>query len=168
MLDRDWTAPLDLSAIRLDLPGLTVTATDPGPMTLVSGDIAAALSATGLGTAQGWPGEAQGARYAIRTGIYHALLVGVDLAGGWHGGFGATEASDALATFVLEGPATQLALDRLGEISLARPSPAASFLIAGYRAILYRHDGALRLHVSRPMADAFATHLAAVFADLRA
>lgn len=168
MLDRDWNAPLDLAAFRLDLPGLTVISTDPGPMTLVCGDVAAALSATGLGRAQGWPGQAQGAKYAIRTGIDRVLLVGVDLAGGWHGSFGATEAGDALTTFALEGSDVQRALDRLGEIALTRPSPAASFLIAGYRAILYRHDGALRLHVSRPLADAFAAHLAAVFADLRA
>lgn len=168
MLDRDWTAPRDLGTFRLDLPGLSVTTTDPGPMTLVAGDIAAALAAAGLDPAQGWPGAAEGAAYAIRTGIDRALLVGIGMPGGWHGAFGATEASDALATFVLKGPALQAALDRLGEIALTRPSPAASFLIAGYRAILYRHEDALRLHVPRPLAEAFAAHLTALFADLGA
>lgn len=166
MLDRDWPTLVDLAAFRMDLAGLTVTTCDPGPMTQVAGDISAALAQFGLPSAHGWPGTASGAAYAIRTGVDRALLIGVELAGGWHGAFGATEASDALATFMLEGPALPEALARLGEIGLDRPSPSAAVLIAGYRAVLYRHDAALRLHVSRPVAHAFADHLAAAFADL--
>lgn len=166
MLDRDWPARADLSAFRLDLPGLTVTTIDPGAMTFVTGQLDAALSHFGLGQTHGFPGTASGPSYAIRTGIDRALVVGHDLAGGWHGEFGATEASDALTTFVLEGPASPTALLRLGEIALTRPSASASFLIAGYRAALYRHEGALRLHVSRPLAEAFARQLSAVLADL--
>lgn len=106
--------------------------------------------------------------YAIRTGIDRALVVGHDLAGGWHGAFGATEASDALTTFVLQGPAMSAGLLRLGEISLTRPSASATFLFAGYRGVLYQHEAALRLHVSRPLAPAFAGHLEAVLADMTA
>ena len=168
MLDRSWPAPADLSTFRLDLPGLTVMTIDPGAMTLVTGQLDAALSHFGLDLTHGWPGTASGPSYAIRTGIDRALVVGHDLAGGWHGAFGATEASDALTTFVLQGPAMSAALLRLGEISLTRPSVSATFLFAGYRGVLYRHEAALRLHVSRPLAPAFAGHLEAVLADMTA
>jgi hypothetical protein len=168
MLDRDWPSPADLSAFRIDLPGLIVTTIDPGPMTIVAGQLDAALRHVGLDQAYGWPGTASGPNYAIRTSVDRVLVVGHELAGGWHGAFGATQASDAMTTFVLQGPALPAALLRLGEITLSRPSASASFLIAGYRTVLYQHEGALRLHVSRPLVQGFAGHLAAVMADLAA
>jgi hypothetical protein len=166
MLDRDWPLPTDLSAFRIDLPGLIMTTIDPGPMTLVTGRLDAALRYLGLDQTYGWPGTASGPNYAIRTGVDRELVVGHELAGGWHGAFGATEASDAMTTFVLQGPALPAALLRLGEIALSSPSASATLQIAGYRTILYQHEEALRLHVSRPLAQGFAEHLAAVMAEL--
>lgn len=166
MPDRCWPEPANLSTFRLDHAGLRVNTIDPGPMTQVAGNLAAALAHAGLDKAHGWPEEAQGGTYAVRTGVDRALLVGVSLPDGWHGQFGATAASDALSTFVLSGEALPRALSRLGEIALSQPSAATSFLTMGFRTILYRHGSDLRLHVSRPLADAFAGQLTAVFADL--
>lgn len=168
MPDRDWPSPADPSSFRLVRSGLTVTTVDPGRLTLIAGAVDDALAVYGLGAANGWPGQASGERYAVRTGIDRALLVGPAIAGGWHGRFGATEVSDGLVTFVLDGPALPAALACLAEVSLERPTPSAGLLIAGYRIVLYRHEAALRLHVARPLAPAFGAQLAVLLDGLPA
>jgi len=153
-----WGRKLD------DLPGLRATIIRPKRQTLISGPTSAALKASNLADAAGWPGPAKGDHYAIRLRRDRLLVVdGEDRAHpsldeGWHDelGIAVSDITGGLALIELSEPSVPTLLATGAEIDPATPSPAASWLWHGMACIVYKYetDKLFRLHVSLSQLEA--------------
>ncbi|TIT48473.1 MAG: hypothetical protein E5W75_16060, partial [Mesorhizobium sp.] len=72
---------------------------------------------------------------------------------GWHAeGFAVTAIGAGLQVFEAEGPALDAFIARGTTLHPRQPSASAALSFAGISAIVYRHDGKLRIHVDRGLA----------------
>ena len=63
-----------------------------------------------------------------------------------------TEISAGLQVFEVEGPALETVIARGTTLDPRQPSASAALSFAGIGAIVYRHEGKLRIHVDRGLA----------------
>jgi sarcosine oxidase gamma subunit len=159
-----WSPPPDWATARIARARLELRPLADLRQVLLSGDLAAALAALCPGARLKGPHDAEaGEAYAVRVAADRALLVAAaldDLAPGhsaWHAaGFAATDLGAAMLVLALDGPEGPALFARGTGVELMAPPPAAggsaALLVAGVRALAYRHGEGLRLHVDRPLA----------------
>lgn len=166
MDERDWTdRPLEIGA-RIETPDCTVTRREVGELSLISGDLRAALAVLAPQAALLGFGETpEGPDFALRIGRDQALLVtnaALPVAAGWHaGGFALSPAGQGLARLDLTGPG---AADLLAH-GLAAPapwtSPSAAILFCGHRVLVSGLPDGLSLWVEQGRLTSCCSFLAA-------
>lgn len=165
MDERVWTdRPLDVGGT-LHAPDCVVTRGAPGALSLISGDLSAALAALSLqAELLGFAAVPDSPTYALRIGRDHALLVTpeppqADM--GWHAqGFALSDAGGAYARLDLQGPG---AMDLLAH-GLAAPapegSPSAALQFCGARVLVSGLPDGLSLWVDSARLTACCSFLA--------
>jgi len=141
----------DVSLSRRDLTGRTVT---PHSQHLVSGNLAAFTAKAGLpDTGAGLFGEVSGDRYALRVARDRVLLVNgatEALGPGWHAeGYAVTDVSAMYHVFEFDGDGIEALLQEAMFVDPNVQSPSVASMFAGQQALVYHHEGKLRLHVER-------------------
>ncbi|ESZ25827.1 hypothetical protein [Mesorhizobium sp. L2C084A000] len=156
-LAEKWSVAPDWQSAVITATGLVVRAICGLNQLLVSGDLDAWAHASSIGgTGVGAFGTAQGDRYAARLARDRLLVVSkspLPIATGWHAdGFAATAISAGLQIFEAEGTALDAFIARGTTLDPSQPSASAALSFAGISAVVYRHDGKLRIHVDRGLA----------------
>lgn len=156
-LAEKWSVAPDWENATIEVPGLKICAVTGLHQRLVSGDLAAWAEASGFdGTTVGAFGLTEGIRYTIRPARDRLLAVSttpVGMATGWfNDGFAVTEISAGLQVFEVEGPALDAFVARGTTLDPNQASASAALSFAGISAIVYRHQGSLRVHVDRGLA----------------
>ncbi|MER8413748.1 hypothetical protein [Mesorhizobium sp. M0518] len=156
-LAEKWSVAPDWQGAVIATPGLAIRAALGLNQLLVSGNLDAWARASGVdGTGVGAFGPAQGDRYAARLARDRLLVVSNSpfvIATGWHAdGFAATAISAGLQIFEAEGTALDAFIARGTTLDPSQPSASAALSFAGISAVVYRHDGKLRIHVDRGLA----------------
>ena len=156
-LAEKWSVAPDWQNAVIATPGLAIRAVLDLNQLLVSGDLDAWTRASRIGgTGVGAFGTAQGDRYAARLARDRLLVVSnspLAIAMGWHAeGFAVTAISAGLQMFEVEGMALDAFIARGTTLDPAKPSASAALSFAGISAVVYRHDGKLRIHVDRGLA----------------
>ena len=125
---------------------------------LVSGNLDAFATASGLGTGTGALSVVEGDRYALRHARDRLLVINGDasyLAPGWHeAGYAVTDISAAQHVFEFEGAGIGQLLREALAVDPDNAGPSAVVMFAGQMATLYHHGSRarLRLHVERGFA----------------
>jgi sarcosine oxidase gamma subunit len=156
-LAEKWSVAPDWQSAVITAPGLVVRAICGLNQVLVSGDLDAWARAFGIdGPGVGAFGAAQGGRYAAQLARDRLLVVSnsaLAIATGWHAdGFAVTAISAGLQVFEGEGAALDAFIARGTTLDPKQASASAALSFAGVSAIVYRHDGKLRIHVDRGLA----------------
>ncbi|TPL84238.1 hypothetical protein [Mesorhizobium sp. B2-3-12] len=156
-LAEKWSAAPDWQSATINAPGFVMSAVLGLDQLLVSGDLDPWARLSGMeGTGVGAFGAAQGDRYAARLARDRLLVVSnapLAIAAGWHAeGFAVTAISAGLQVFEAEGPALDAFIARGTTLDPRQSSASAALSFAGISAIVYRHDGKLRIHVDRGLA----------------
>lgn len=156
-LAEKWSVAPDWQSAVITAPGLLVRAISGLDQLLVSGDLEAWARASGTaGTGAGAFGTAQGERYAARLARDRLLVVSntpVAITTGWHAeGFAVTAISAGLQVFEVEGSALDAFIARGTTLDPKQESASAALSFAGISAVVYRHQGRLRIHVDRGLA----------------
>lgn len=153
MLDRgEFWAPAVSEGLLIRTAQLEVELLAPLHQIMLSGDLAAGLARYGLSKSLGLMAGAQGETYALRLARGRMLIVGAgtDAAvAGWSEGIATTPMTGALAVLELRGEGTAELIARATPIDLCQASPCAALNFAGVTSVLYRHEGAVRLHLDR-------------------
>ncbi|MER9302696.1 sarcosine oxidase subunit gamma family protein [Mesorhizobium sp. M0496] len=152
-----WSVVPDWQSAVIATAGLAIRAILDLDQLMVSGDLDAWARASGVdGTGVGAFGAAQGGRYAARLARDRLLVVSnspLAIATGWHGeGFAVTAISAGLQMFEVEGTALDAFIARGTTLDPSNASGSAALSFAGISAVVYRHDGKLRIHVDRGLA----------------
>ena len=156
-LAEKWSVAPDWQSAVITTPGLVVHAISGLNQLLVSGDLDAWATVSGMdGTGAGAFGSAKGDRYAARLARDRLLAVSntpLAIATGWHAeGFAVTATSAGLQMFEVEGPALDAFIARGTTLDPGQPSASAALSFAGISATVYRHESKLRIHVDRGLA----------------
>ncbi|MFD1985161.1 hypothetical protein ACFSOZ_21740 [Mesorhizobium newzealandense] len=156
-LAEKWSVAPDWQSAVITAPGLVVRAISGLDQLLVSGDLDAWARASGMdGNGVGAFGTAQGERYAARLARDRLLVVSntpLGIATGWHAeGFAVTGISAGLQVFEVEGSALDAFIARGTTLDPKQASASPSLSFAGISAVVYRHQGRLRIHVDRGLA----------------
>lgn len=167
MDERNWTdRPLPVGD-SITGPGCRVTRVDPGRLSLVSGDLAAALDRLAPGADMvGFGGVPGTPAFGLRIGRDSALLVNAsaadDLTGWQDGGFALSPAGGGYARFDMCGPAAWQVLAH--GLSAAAPfgSPSAAVLFCGMGALVSGLPEGLALWVPFGHVTACSTFLSRV------
>jgi hypothetical protein len=156
-LTSSWPSVPDWRGANINRDGLMVRTADVGPQHLVSGNLVGFAAVAGLAdTGTGAFGEVSGERYALRIARDRMLAVNASASStsaGWHAdGYAVTDVGAMYHVFEFEGPGLP---DLIAEAMFVDPrakSPSAATMFAGQQAIVYHHDGKLRVHVERGFA----------------
>ncbi|MER9298916.1 hypothetical protein NKI38_20845 [Mesorhizobium sp. M0621] len=156
-LAEKWSVAPDWQSAVITTPGLVVRAVLDLNQLMVSGDLDVWARTSGIdGTGVGAFGAAQGDRYAARLARDRLLVVSnspLAIATGWHAkGFAVTTISAGLQVFEVEGTALDAFIARGTTLDPNQAGASAALSLAGISAIVYRHDGKLRIHVDRGLA----------------
>jgi sarcosine oxidase gamma subunit len=156
-LAEKWSVAPDWQSAVITTPGLAIRAVLDLNQLLVSGDLDAWAWASGVdGTGVGAFGAAQGDRYAARLARDRLLVVSntpLTIAAGWHAeGFAVTAISAGLQVFEAEGTALDAFIARGTTLDPGQASTSTALSFAGISAVVYRHDGKLRIHADRGLA----------------
>jgi len=168
----NWNPVPLWASIHIEVGGLSVSTCCVPQVSVVNGNLQAALDAAAIESAPvGWPELAIGDSYAVRLARDRAVVVGGKaLRPGWHAeGFAVSLSDDAGVVFGISGSGLEQLLSLGAAVFIDRPSASASRLFAGLPVILYRHghETAVRLHVARPRAAAMLEWLTISLAQLR-
>ena len=172
-LAEKWSVAPDWQNAVIATPGLAIRAVLDLNQLLVSGDLDAWTRASGVdGTGVGALGAAQGDRYAARLARDRLLVVSnspLAIAMGWHAeGFAVTAISAGLQMFEVEGMALDAFIARGTTLDAKQASASAALSFAGISAIVYRHQGRLRIHVDRGLAAYLWTWMATAASSISA
>lgn len=172
-LAEKWSVAPDWPSAVITAPGLVVRAIAGLNQLLVSGDFDAWTQASGLdGNGVGAFGTAQGDRYAARLARDRLLVVSngpLPVAMGWHAeGFAVTAISAGLQVFEVEGSSLDAFIARGTTLDPRQASASAALSFAGISAIVYRHQGRLRIHVDRGLAAYLWTWMDTVASNIAA
>jgi sarcosine oxidase gamma subunit len=156
-LSPSWPSIPDWRGASLDRNGNLARTVLVGPQHLVSGNLARFATAAGLpDTGVGAFADISGERYALRIARDRMLVVNAPTAStppGWHAdGYAITDVSAMYHVFEFEGPGLA---DLIAEAMFVDPrakSPSAATMFAGQQAIVYHHNGKLRVHIERGFA----------------
>jgi sarcosine oxidase gamma subunit len=153
-LTSSWPEVPVWSDATLDRDGLTARTVILPSQHLVSGNLEAfaakaGLSDTGVGLFQMVSGE----RYALRLARDRMLVVDGPteaLAPGWHAdGYAVTDVSALYHIFEFDGDGIAALLEEAMAVDPKMHSPSAASMFAGQPAVVYHHEGRVRLHVER-------------------
>lgn len=154
-----WPAAPDWGSASIEGAGVTVRSLAGLHQMLVSGNLEAWNSASGLtGPGVGALGLAKGKTWQIRVARDRLLAVSdmpLRVEPGWHAeGFAVTRMDAALHVFEIEGEGIDGVVARATTLDPAGASASAAMLFAGVNAIAYRHGAAnrVRVHVDRGLA----------------
>jgi sarcosine oxidase gamma subunit len=144
----------DVSLKRGDLTAETVALQSQH---LVSGDLTAFAAKAGLpDTGAGLFQQVSGESYSLRVARDRVLVVNgatETLGPGWHAeGYAVTDVSAMYHVFEFEGDGIEALLQEAMFVDPNVDSPSAATTFAGQAAVIYYHDGKLRLHVERGFA----------------
>ena len=152
MRETSWPPAQGGAGILIDRPGLNVRALDGLGLTLLSGDLKAAVAALAPGAPiLGLYALAPAGAHALRIGRASALLVTpapIAATDGWRDGWCATSVDDAWAAVEVSDAAQ--ALMQATSADLAGGSPSAAVLFFGLRGLLARIESGFRVHVEAP------------------
>lgn len=156
-LAEKWSVAPDWRNATIEVRGLKISPVSGLHQRLVSGNLAAWAEASGFdGTAVGAFGLAEGIRYSVRLARDRLLAVSttpIGMVTGWFSqGFAVTEISAGLQVFEAEGLALDAFIARGTTLDPNEASASAALSFAGISAIVYRHEGKLRIHVDRGLA----------------
>ncbi|MFB9979099.1 hypothetical protein ACFSQQ_35375 [Mesorhizobium kowhaii] len=156
-LAEKWSVAPDWQSAVITTPGLALRIVLDLNQLMVSGDLDAWARASGVdGNGVGAFGTAQGDRYAARLARDRLLVVSdapLAIATGWHTeGFAVTAISAGLQVFEVEGSALDAFIARGTTLDPRQASASAALSFAGISAVVYRHQGRLRIHVDRGLA----------------
>jgi sarcosine oxidase gamma subunit len=170
-LAEKWSVAPGWQSAVITAPGLVVRAIPGLNQLLVSGDLDAWARVSGVkADGVGALGTAQGNRYAVRLARDRLLVVSKSpfaVATGWHAdGFAVTAISAGLQVFEVEGTALDALIARGTTFDPKQASASAALSFAGISAIVYRHDGKLRIHVDRGLAAYLWTWMATAAANI--
>ena len=154
-----WPAAPDWNSAMIEGAGVTVRSVAGLHQMLVSGDIDAWNTASGLsGPGVGALGLAKGKSWQVRVARDRLLAVSekpFSVEPGWHGeGFAATRMDAALHVFEVEGKGVDAVIARAATLDPAGTSPSAALLFASVNAVVYRYGARdrLRIHIDRGLA----------------
>ena len=153
-LTTSWPDVPSWSDATLDRDGLTARTVSLPSQHLVSGDLQAFADKAGLSdTGAGLFQAVSGTRYALRLARDRLLVVDGPteaMAAGWHDeGFAVTDVSALYHVFEFEGVGIAALLEEAMAVDPKIHSPSAASMFAGQPAIVYHHEGRLRLHAER-------------------
>jgi hypothetical protein len=156
-LTTSWPPVPDWRHARLYRDDITVRSIFVASQHLVSGNLEGFAAKAGLpDQGAGAFAEVSGERYALRIARDRILMVNgrADaLDPGWHeDGYAVTDVSAMYHVFEIEGGGMDALIGEAMFIDPNGQSPSASTMFAGQGAIVYRHDGRLRVHVERGFA----------------
>jgi sarcosine oxidase gamma subunit len=155
-LTSNWPAIPDWAS-EIDQNDIVVRNAFPESQHLVSGNL------TSFATAAGLADEGAGAfarvsseHYALRIARDRILVVNgaADaMDAGWHeDGYAITDVSALYHVFEIEGDGTDALIGEAMFVDPNAQSPSAMTMFAGQQAIVYYHEGRLRVHVERGFA----------------
>jgi sarcosine oxidase, subunit gamma len=158
-LAQKWSPVPDWPTATIAAPGLAVRSLAGFSQYLVSGDLAAWSSASGIAAqAAGALSTAAGARYVLRIARDRILAVSetpLAVEPGWHNeGFAVSACDAGLHMFEVEGERLAELWARATTLDAKGSTPSAAVLFAGVTAFCCRHghEGRLRIHVDRGLA----------------
>lgn len=156
-LTSSWPQVPDWRTARLDRPDLGIRTLPVATQHLVSGNLAGFAAKAGLpDEGAGAFAETRGDRYALRIARDRMLVVdgpADSLDGGWHeDGYAVTDVSALYHVIEIEGDGIDALIGEATAMDPAAQSPSAMILFAGQQAIVYRHNGGLRVHIERGFA----------------
>jgi sarcosine oxidase gamma subunit len=153
-LTSSWPAIPAWNEVSLDRGDLTVRSVTLQSQHLVSGNLdafaaKAGLPDNGVGLFQAVSGE----RYALRLARDRILAVngaGEALGPGWHAdGYAVTDVSAMYHVFEFSGGGIEALLQEAMFVDPNVQSASAASMFAGQMAVVYYHEGKLRVHVER-------------------
>ncbi len=155
-LTSSWPAAPDWAA-ELDRNGIVVRSVVVNSQHLVSGNLAGFAAKAGLpDDGAGAFARIGGARYALRIARDRMLVVNgaADaMDAGWHeDGHAVTDVSALYHVFEIEGEGIGALIGEAMFVDPDAQSPSALTMFAGQQAIVYYHQGRLRVHVERGFA----------------
>ncbi|APE44575.1 hypothetical protein BOO69_15000 [Sulfitobacter alexandrii] len=160
MDERDWTTATPVPGDEMSETGLRIRCLPAAGATLVSGDLAAAITALSPGAPiLGFLEQAPGRPFALRVARDRALLctdapLGVE---GWQDGFAASAADDLYVEIAVDGPR---APDLLSACTGTEgTSPSAAILLAGIGVLVSGAPDGFSLRVQAPEAAALWSYL---------
>jgi hypothetical protein len=156
-LTTSWPAVPDWRHARLDQNDITVRSVFVTSQHLVSGNLEGFSAKVGLSDqGAGAFAEVNGGRYALRIARDRMLVVNSPadaLDGGWHeDGHAITDVSAMYHVFEFEGSGLDALIGEAMFIDPNGQSPSASTMFAGQGAVVYYHEGRLRVHIERGFA----------------
>jgi len=156
-LTPNWPPVPDWRTARLDSLDIGVRTLPVTAQHLVSGNLAVFAARAGLrDQGAGAFAETAGERYALRVARDRMLVVNglADaLDGGWHeDGYAVTDVSAMYHVLEIEGAGMDALIGEATAMDPAAQSPSAMVMFAGQQAVVYRHEGRLRVHVERGFA----------------
>lgn len=156
-LTASWPPVSDWRTARLDSPDFTVRTLPVTAQHLVSGNLAAFATRADLpDEGAGAFAETNGERYGLRVARDRMLVVDAPaeaVDGGWHeDGYAVTDVSAMYHVLEVDGEGIDALIGEATSMDPAAQSPSAMTLFAGQQAIVYYHQGRLRVHIERGFA----------------
>jgi sarcosine oxidase gamma subunit len=156
-LTPSWPAVPDWRHARLDQNGISVRSLDVASQHLVSGNLTAFAAKAGLpDQGVGAFAETSGETYALRVARDRVFVVNGPagaMDGGWHeDGYAVTDVGAMYHVFEIEGDGIDALIGEATAMDPAAQSPSAMILFAGQQAVVYYHQGRLRVHIERGFA----------------
>jgi sarcosine oxidase gamma subunit len=153
-LTSSWPAVPAWDDVSLDRGDLTVRSVTLQSQHLVSGNLGAFAEKAGLpDSGGGLFHEVSGERYALRLARDRILAINVEgeaLGPGWHAdGYAVTDVSAMYHVFEFSGEGIEALLQEAMFVDPDIQSASAASMFAGQMAVVYYHEGKLRLHVER-------------------
>ena len=156
-LTSSWRAVPDWQHAQLDQNDITVRSLSLGSQHLVSGNLAGFSAKVHLpDEGAGAFGHVSGERYALRIARDRVLVVNGPaeaMDAGWHeDGYAVTDVSAMYHVFEITGDGIEAMIGEAMFIDPNGQSASASTMFAGQGAVVYYHDGRLRVHIERGFA----------------
>lgn len=156
-LTSSWPAVPAWADVSLNRSDLTAKTMALQSQHLVSGDLTAFAAKAGLpDTGAGLFQQVSGESYSLRVARDRVLVVNgatETLGPGWHAeGYAVTDVSAMYHVFEFEGDGIDALLQEAMFVDPNVDSPSAATTFAGQAAVIYYHDGKLRLHIERGFA----------------
>jgi hypothetical protein len=163
MHEMEWPAARGAAGLLINGPRLTVRRLGELGLTLMSGDLDAALAGLAPGAPMlGLYALAPKDAHALRIGRQSALLVTpapLSVVEGWRNGWCATSVDDGWAAIEISGADASQALMQATSADIASGFPSAAVLVFGLRGLLARTPSGFRVHVESPWLETLLTWL---------
>jgi sarcosine oxidase gamma subunit len=156
-LTSSWPAVPDWQNVALDRGDVIARSVFVSTQHLVSGNLAGFATKAGLpDQGAGAFAQVSGERYGLRVARDRMLVVNAApeaMDGGWHeDGYAVTDVSALYHVFYFEGDGVDALIGEAMFVDPDAQSPSAATMFAGQQAVVYYHEGLLRVHIERGFA----------------